>query len=473
MDLASSVQAKLMNGFGHGTRFSPILVTVAAAMVLQGVGCAGSPTTEEQQAWQHQEAVARGYRPGGERPTLPTLDANSPLQDFLLYAMLKAPQVEAAWFDWAASVQGITVARSRPDPRLAFEADITDTVMALVPGLMTELPGPGKLQAAASVATAASEARYFAFESSVLQTAYALKKAYYELYFLDARVDVNRETLGLVREIETLALAKNAVGKATLQDVLRAQIEQERLSTEIANLEDSRTPLLAAFKAALGLQPQDPAPPVPATAESTSLKLTSDELLDQALARNPRLQAMAAEVRRADASIRLAYKARVPDFSAGLEVDVDPSPAIFTPSIGMTLPVWRDKIAAQIAAAQAEKQAAAARLDAEEIALAVDFAEKSFLFREASRTLTLLTERLLPKANQSLEVAQSGYVSGKVDFLNLLDAERTLLEFRRAEVEARVRRELALADLSLLILSTPPTGAPLLPLDAYPVEDQT
>ena len=48
------------------------------------------------------------------------------------------------------------------------------------------------------------------------------------------------------------------MGKATLQDVLRAQIEQERLNNEIVNLEDSRGPLLAQFKAALGIEPNEP-----------------------------------------------------------------------------------------------------------------------------------------------------------------------------------------------------------------------
>jgi len=306
----------------------------------------------------------------------------------------------------------------------------------------------------------------------MLQTAFALKKSYYELHFLDAKVSVNRETLRLVSEIEKLARMQNEVGKVTLQDVLRAQIEEERITTEITNLEDSRNPLLAQFKAALGLKAEDAAPPVPQKFESTPLDLTSDRLFAAALTRNPRLKAMEAEVRRADASIRLAYKARVPDFSVGVEVDAKASPIFVTPQLGVTLPIWRDKIAAQIAGAQAEKKATVARLSSEQIMLAVEFAEKSFLFREANRNIELLTERLLPKARQSVEVAQSGYVSGKVDFLNLLDAERTLLGFQLSEVEARVQRELALAELSLLILGTPPTGAPVLPPGAIPGKER-
>ena len=443
---------------------------VAIQMLL--AGCVGVPTAGEKRSRQDQESVGRVYRPSGERPALPKLGTNAPLHDFLLFAMLNQPQVEAAYYDWAASVQRITVERSLPDPRLTFSADIADMVMSLMPGLMMDFPGPGKLKWAANMATAESEGKYFAFGWSVLQTAFALKKAYYELHFLDAKVGVNQETLRLTGEIEKLARAQNEVGKVTLQDVLRAQIEQERLTTEIENLEDSRNPLLAQFKAALGLKAEDTPPPVPQRLESTPLDLTSDKLFATALARNPRLKAMEAEVRRADASLRLAFKARVPDFSLGVEADVKASPVFVTPQIGITLPIWRDKIAAQIAGAQAGKRAAEARLSAEQIALAVEFAEKTFMFRESSRTLELLTQRLLPKARQSLEVAQSGYVSGKVDFLNLLDAERTLLEFRLSEVEARVQRELALAELSLLILGTPPAGAPVLPPKVIPAKDR-
>ncbi len=452
-------------------RFATQTASVIVAVTLLS-GCVGMRTEGEKRARQDQEAVGRVYRPGSERPALPKLDTNAPLHDFLLFAMLNQPQVEAAYYDWAASVRRITVERSLPDPRLTFSSDISDMVMSLMPGLMMDFPGPGKLKAAAGVATAESEVRYFVFEWSVLQTAFALKKAYYELHFLGAKVGVNQETLRLTGEIEKLARAQNEVGKVTLQDVLRAQIEHERLTTEIENLEDSRNPLLAQFKAALGLKTEDAASPAPQKFETTPLNLTSDKLFATALARNPRLKAMEAEVRRADASIRLAYKARVPDFSLGIEADVKAYPVVVTPQIGVTLPIWRDKIAAQIASAQAGKRAAEARLSAEQIALAVEFAEKTFMFRESSRTLELLTQRLLPKARQSLEVAQSGYVSGRVDFLNLLDAERTLLAFQLSEVEARVQRELALAELSLLILGTPPVGAPVLPPNTIPAKER-
>lgn len=454
-------------------------IPLALAIILGMGGCAGRATRSEKQARGDLDAIERIYRPGGERPALPKLTADSPLSDYLLFAMLNEPRVEASFYEWSASVRRITVERSRPDPRLtvqadvfdpfqgglagAFQREITERVMTLMPGLMVDIPGPGKLKAAADVASAESRARYFAFESSVLQTAFAFKGAFYRLHFLDARLGVVQESLRLVDELERLARVRNEVGAVGLQDVLRSRIERERLSTEIANLEDSREPLLAQFRAALGLKAGDATPPVPRDLETTPSSVEPETVLTTAWSRNPQLKAMEAEVRLAEASLRLATKARVPDFSAGLEADLKASPLMVRPSLGVSLPLWRDKIAAQIAEAQAGKRAAEARLSAEQIALAVDFAEKSFMYREAGRNLHLLTDKLLPLAAQSLEVAQAGYVGGRVNFLDVIDAERTLLDFRLAEVESRIQRELALAELSLLIAGVSPARAPFLP----------
>jgi outer membrane protein TolC len=197
--------------------------------------------------------------------------------------------------------------------------------------------------------------------------------------------------------------------------------------------------------------------------ESTPLDLNGDELLDTAFVRNPRLKTMEADVRMAEAAIALARKSKVPDFSLGLMADAKAAPTMFRPLAGMTLPIWRDKIAAQIAQAQATKRAAEARLTSEQIMVTVDFAMKSYDYREITRNLALLQDKLIPKARQSLEIARAAYPPGQIDFFNLLDAERTLLNFQLREVEARTSREIVLADLSLSIAGIAPEGAPILP----------
>ena len=432
-----------------------------AAMLVLGLllaGCKGIQTAGEKEGRRNARSVGASYRPHGQKPQLPSLSADSSLSNFLAFAMLNQAKVEAAYYDWAASIERITQARSLPDPQLTFQMDIANIVSSVMPGLMMNFPGPGKLRAGAEVASAESRSKYFTFQSAVLESAFAVKRAYYQLYFLTEKVRVNRETLRLLTDLEELARSQNEVGKVTLQDVLRAQMEQERLKNDIANLEDSRNSLVAQFKAALGLGAADSAPPVPERFESTPLDLTAERLFETALAQNTRLKAMEAEVRAAEAGIALARKARMPDSSLGVMADVKASPIFYRPLATISLPLWRDKIAAQIAEAQANKRSAQARLSTEQIALAVDFAERTYLYREATRNLELLRGQLVPKARQSLEVARSGYLAGQIDFFNLTDSERTLLGFDLERVEAAAQREITLAELSLIIAGMPPSG---------------
>jgi outer membrane protein TolC len=423
--------------------------------------CAGTPAPGEAHARDALTAVGGVLRPGDAPPAVPSLTPQSPLGDYLRVAMLRSPRVAAAYHAWAAAVERIAVARSQPDPRLTFELDVASMIEALMPGLMTDLPGPGKLRLAGAAATEESWAAYHAFEQEVLRTALAVKSAYYRLHFLEDNLRLQRATLGLVEELEALAQQQNAAGRVTLQDVLRARIEEERVRTEIANLEDSRQPLGAELKSALGFGPEDPDPPIPTAFTPSPEAAGPDELWRSALARNPRLRQMQADVRSAEAMLALARRSGVPDFTLGLEADVRASPVMWRPSVSATLPIWRDKVAAQIAAAQAEKHAAAARLDAEQVALAAELAGMLFAYRESARNIELLAQRLIPLGRQSLESARTAYTAGRAGFLDVIEAERQLLAFETALIDARTRRELALASLSLAIAGAAPEGAPL------------
>jgi outer membrane protein, heavy metal efflux system len=439
-----------------------LLATLAGVGVFALAGCRGISTPGERQARHDLSAVAGQYRPGNGHPALPELTPDSSLSNFLAYALLNSPTVAATFYDWSASVENITVTRSLPDPQITFQSDIADIVMTVMPGFMQEFPGPGKLKARAAVAGAESRVKYFAFESAVLQTAFNLKNAYYNLGLLDEQLRLKRATLSLLENQERVVRAQIEAGTVTLPDVLRVQSERDRVRTGLVNLEDSRRSLLENFKAALGLTPEQPDPPAPAHFEMGPENPEADDLLRTAFERNPQLAAMAAEVRAAEAGMAMAYKERVPDFSLGLMADVKASPTMFRPLAGVTLPIWRDKLVAEVAQARANELAAKSRLKSAQIDLAVNFAEKSFTYRETGRNLALIEDELVPKARQSLETVRAGYRAGTMDFSSLTDAERMLLDLKLAAAEARTEHEIALAELSIMVAGVPPPGAPIL-----------
>ena len=442
-------------------RLRSLMLPGLAVGVLALAGCRGIPAPGETEARHDLGAVTEKIRPHHQPPALPELTPASSLSNYVAYALLNRPQVAAAYYDWSASVENITITRSLPDPQLTFQAYIEDTLTSLMPGFIQQFPGPGKLKARARVASAESQAKYFAFESAVLQAAFNLKSAYYQLGLLEEQLRLKRKTGSLLENQVRVLRAQNVAGTTALPETLRAQNELDRVQNDLANLKDSRPLLLENFKAALGLTPEQPDPSAPASFESSGENPDADDLLRFAFAHNPQLKSLAADVRAAEAGIAVAYKNRVPDFNAGVSIEVY-RPPFYWPQAGMTLPIWRDKIAAEIAQAQANELAAKSRLKAAQIDLAVNFAEKSFAYRETRRNLALITDKLIPQADQSLAAIQAGYRAGTTDFSSLTEVERTLLDFKLEAAEARTANEIALAELSLMVAGVPPVNAPLL-----------
>lgn len=438
-----------------------VILSLFAAGGLVLAGCQGIPAPGEKEARHDFGTVANQYHPHNHTVSLPELTPESSLSNFVEYALLNSPTVEAAFYDWSASVENITVTRSLPDPQLTFQSYIQNTLTSLMPGLMQQFPGAGKLKARAGVAVAESQAKYFAFESAALQTAFNLERAYYQLGLLSEQIRLKRQTLSLLQNQERVFRAQNAAGAATLPDLLSVQSKHDRARTELANLQDSRHSFFESFKAALGLAPKQPDPPMPSHFGTSDENVDTDELLRVAFERNPQLKAMEADVRAAEAGIAVAYKERVPDFSAGLSAEVY-RPPFYWPQVGMTLPIWRDKVAAEIAEAKGDELAAQSRLKAAQIDLVVNFAEKSFACRQTSRNLALIENELIPRADQSLEITQAGYRAGSMDFSSLTDAELILVNLQTDAAETRTDREIAFAELSFMVAGLPPANAAFL-----------
>ena len=194
------------------------ILFVLAASGLMLAGCRGVPAPGERQARRELGAVAGQYRPGDQRPPLPVLTPDASLSNLLVFALLNSPEVAAAFYDWSTSVEDITVTRSLPDPQLTFQAYIQNVLTSLMPGLAWSFPGPGKLKAQGRVAAAESQGKHFAFESAALQTAFNLKRAYYQLGLLDEQLRLKLKSLSLLENQERALRARNVTGEVLYVD---------------------------------------------------------------------------------------------------------------------------------------------------------------------------------------------------------------------------------------------------------------
>lgn len=398
------------------------------------------------------------------RPAPPPPEAGAPLGDHVRHAVLRHPAVIAAWHDWRAAVVAIAPARALPDPQLTFEADITDMLMTLMPGLMFDFMTPGKRTAMGAEMTAGSEVAYRNFADTVLRTAADVRRAWVELAYA-------REAGGLyqaaIANLEQGLALSNA--RYTTTGMMASLEPQVRLQNQIAEhhshhlaITDRVAAAHARFKSALGLLPTDPDPAWPDAALTVTPLPSEEELWQRTLASNPGLARMRAMVEMTVASVAVARKSGTPDFTLGLMTDLKADPLMFRPTATVTLPVWREKIAATIAAAEARRDAAAARVTADQLTMAAELARMLYMVRESDRMLAYIDHTALPNLTRLSAIAEAGYQSGAGEAGMISEARHMTTLMRLERLAALRERETAVTDLLLMTADILPAGLPLL-----------
>ena len=437
---------------------SPALLFVALVFT----GCVG-PQPAEQSARAQLNEVGRVLPAHATSTTLAMLRSDSLPADFFRYAVLHHPGVFAAYHDWQAAVESIAPARALPDPLLTFEADITDALMTLMPGLMFDIMTPGKRAAMGNEATAASAVAYRTYVTTVLRTAATARKAWIDLAYLDEALRLRAAALASLDQAVSLANANYATGRGmgTLEEQVRLANDAGRVRAELASLADRRTAARTRFKSALGLAHSDPDPAWPqATLTATSLP-PDDELWRRAQAANPEIAQMRAMIEMAIAGVEVARQAGTPNFTLGLMADLKADPLMVRPTATVTLPIWREKLAALRADATARRDAAAARLSAEQLKVAAEVAQMIYMVKEADRMIAYIEHTALPSYERTIASIAAGYAAGMTGPA-MIPGTRLMalgMEFERAG--ALRERENAVTDLLLMIAAVAPAGSPL------------
>ena len=85
--------------------------------------------------------------------------------------------------------------------------------------------------------------------------------------------------------------------------------------------------------------------------------------------------------------------------------------------------------------------------------------------REGEKVVRLYTDTIVPAAESNVKAAQSAYVSGKIPFLSLIEAQRNLVELRdrQFELQAEARRRRAALDRATGALPTSGPAHEVLP----------
>lgn len=396
---------------------------------------------------------------------LPELTASATLDDYIVYAALNNPSLEAAFNRWKAALFRVPQVKSLPDPRFNYGYFINEVETRVGPqkhrlGVSQVFPWFGKLKLRGEAAGQAAEVARQQYEAAKLRLFDEVKQAYFELYFLGRSIAVTNENLELLTYLEQVARSKYEAGTALYGDVIKAQVELDKLRDRLRTLEDVQQPATARLNAALN-RPARAALPLPESL--TPIPFDTDEPALTARLRddNPELRAFEAATARDRTNIALAQKEFSPDIMAGVDTTItDPArlPGVadsgkdpIMVGLSINLPIWRGKYRAGVH--EAERRLRATQLDQRdrENRLTTDLELALFKLKDSERKTALYRDALIPKADQNLRVIQRAFEAGETEFLSLIDAERVLLEFQLTYERARADREQSVSTLERLV----------------------
>jgi outer membrane protein, heavy metal efflux system len=368
------------------------------------------------------------------------------LMDATRVAMEHNPELAEAASTARAAKRGVRAAGALPEPMLSYQAwqqplsrplDPTSTNMHMF-GIRQSLPFPGQLGIAEHAARSEAEARGDDVRARRLAVQAQVAHAYVAWWRAREELRVHLEHMKLAERTLAAVHSRYDTGGGRQADILRAETDLHRLHADIAGIQESLRSSQALLAAIMGAPDEALSPPA---APDVALPTSGGE--------RPEVAAARAQVERAQATARLADRARrAPDLMVGFDYMLMPGlPDAYSVMIQVGVPWFSSRRASEAERAEAEAQRARHAATAAVNAARYEQVEAQARARGAKAQLAVLEGDVVPRADRTLQAMRASYASGDADLVALIDAESVLLDARLSALRQRAALADAAADL--------------------------
>lgn len=442
-------------------------IPVLVALLFVSSGCRSTqPVSDPEYAnlWHAppQAATAPEASRAARLPVVAELAGPHSVETFVAYALTQNPQVQAARKRVEAKANRVPQAASLDDPTLGVNGypfspyELQTAGGRSTVNVMVEqtLPWFGKLEARSCAAEAETDMARAELIAAELEVTEQVKRAYYELAFVQQAITLTERSRELLIQISAVAETKYRTGTVSEQDLLRAQVEVSHVDSELIRLRQQQHSARAQLARWLHVSPETE---LIAADDSSDQQIPQDveRLYQQAILLRPELHAQLAAVRRDHHQVELAHLRYFPDVtingmwggmarSGALSPVADGLPMV---NIGaqINVPIYRKKLEAGVREAEAQAVSSAREYDALKDRTAAEIKD---LFAQAlslKELVDLFRKDILPKAELTLDVSLAAYRVGQTDFLQLLDNWRQLLKFQITvhQLDSQLRQTLS------------------------------
>lgn len=384
------------------------------------------------------------------------------LDELLQEVFQNNPDIRAAGYQVEAARARISQAKALDDPMVGvmFEEVPVDTLDVKQGEMINyrleqKIPFPGKRHVKGKVARFDAQAEQEVSRGRIADVLLDLKMTYYEIYRLDRQLETTKETAEFFRQLLASTKTAYATGQTTADTPLKAQVELSILQNEEIKLKQERLTHLVHLKALLNRSGHDEIV-LSKNIEFPHLEATLDEVTVGAVESRPELTRLAAIEERDRSKLTAARQGLLPDLSLGLEYNQRTTRQdAWTGTAMVNIPLYFWKNRAEIKEANASLAATRAENESAKIHTQHEIEQAYSAFRAAEEIVQNYEGGILPAASATLKTARTSYRTGKVQFLTLVDAARTLRDLKMTFYENQAGLGIAYTQLERLV------GSPL------------
>jgi outer membrane protein, heavy metal efflux system len=459
-----------------------VVAACGGVMMLGLAGCATEPVNE---SWVEPRPLGKElstYRPPREVTNEPpqAVSIKEPsgalsLRHALALALARNPELAASSWDVRIGEARMLQARLRPNPEVSLsEENVLGTgdfrtfrEAQTTLELSQHIELGGKRAARIEEANLSRDLAGWDYEIRRLDVLTRTAEAFVELLSLQQRLALAEETVRLADDVtqavgKRVDAAKTFTVEKSKAEVALASAQVERDQTQRA-LAAARQRLAAnwgttqpQFEHAEGnLEEIAPVPP-------------QEQLLER-LRQNPEMARWATEIAQRQAALRVERSKAVPDLTLGggyrrlpdLAGESGPNNDALLFGISVPLPLF-NKNQGNIKEAEYRLAKAAEERRATDLRLQTELGQAWQRLSAAAAEVEALKNKVLPGAQQTYETMAQYYREGRLSYLEVLDAQRTLFGGRAQYLRALSDYHVAVNDLERL------TGEPLNPRTRTP-----
>lgn len=300
-----------------------------------------------------------------------------------------------------------------------------------------DFPFPGMLALKGAIVDQEALIARWELEKAVEDAITETKTAYYELVYLDHAVDITEETLGLLRRLREVINTVYTTGRASLNDVIKIQIEIDVLENDLREYEQRRSTVQVRLNKLLDLS-DDFSPPAAVDPGPVMLDYTEAALYELGGGQRSEIKALEAKIARTERAIEMAEKRFYPDYTVGLSLFQNRMSARVGAAAGdfsfPTRPMvrggaWFGSNDAYIRETRLKYKAMRRTLEELKNDTVSDISRMIFGYENAVRDRALYESKLVPKSRLTIDITETQYITGKVDYMDLISSQQMYLTF--------------------------------------------